>query len=438
MADHQPLHNIHEPGDVRTGGRLTRAGDDDSWKLRNIRGALPLHWDHAEPDLERGALARVEGYWNGSAIEVETLEIVGRSGGRPSVRRRGGAPDLSDVSDARDRLNRMIRRYFRDRDFREVETPCAVPAPGTDIYLEPIGTRSLEDREPRTVEPFLQTSPEFAMKRLLTEGFERIFQLAKVWRDGEVTDLHHPEFTLLEWYRAWEPLESAIRDAEQLVTAACDGEATAAIRTPEGVDRRAIPLDPPFERLTMRKLVEEAAGFDILEALEYESLRRAIVDRDLLQGDLDRRHPPDGGRWDDLFFELMIARIEPHLATKGAVVVTEWPAPLAILARRSEKDPRVAHRFEVYVGGIELANGFDELRDPDIQRRRFEEELDDRASMDRPTLPMPEAFLEALEYGLPPSAGVALGVDRLLMLAVGAPRIDDVAPFAHRPGLRDV
>lgn len=438
MSDHRPLHQIDEPAEVRTAGRLAADAGDAGWMLRNARSALPLRWSGGAPTLEEGALLRVEGYWNGSALAVDTFRVVDRPDGRSTIRRRDAGPDLDDAVDARDRLLETIRSYFRDRDFREVETPHAVPAPGTDIYLEPVGTRSLEERESRTVEPFLHTSPEFAMKRLLTEGLERIFQVARVWRDGEVTDLHHPEFTLLEWYRAWEPLEAVIRDCERIVTAACDGKATAAARTPDGVERRDIDLDPPFERITMRELVREAAGFDLLEHLDYESLRRAIVDRNLLQGDLDRRHPPDDGRWDDLFFELMIARVEPHLARKGAVVVTEWPAPLAVLARKSEEDPRVAQRFEIYVGGVELANGFDELTDPDEQRRRFEEEIADRDSMDRPTLPMPETFLEALEYGLPPSAGVALGVDRLLMLAAGASRIDDIAPFAHRPERGDV
>jgi len=433
MADHRPLHRIDEPGRVRTGGRLELDESDDGWELANAHSSLPVRWRHPPESLESGTLVRVEGRWDGDELTVDSHRICRRSRGESTLPRRTAVPDLAEVVEARDALNRDLRSTLRERDFLEVETPNAVPAPGTDLYLEPVGTRSPEERDSRTVPPYLHTSPEFAMKRLLSEGFERIYQLVKVWRDGEVSELHHPEFTLLELYRAWEGLDAVIEDAERIVAGACDGEATLAERTEQGVEHRRIDLDPPFERVPMPELVREVAGFELVECLEYEDLRREVVRRDLLTGDLDRRHPPEEGRWDELFFELMVARIEPFLAELGAVVVTDWPAPLAILARKSDEDPRLARRFELYVGGIELANGFDELTDPVEQRRRFERERSDRASMDRPALPMPERFLEALRYGLPPSAGVALGVDRLLMLAVGAARLDDVAPFARAP-----
>ena len=377
--------------------------------------------------------------WTGSTLEVEDLELGRACAGESTLGTEG--LDIAEAVVERGRLNTAIRRYFEARDFLEVETPNCVEAPGTDIYLEPVGTRSLEERGRRSLPGFLHTSPEFAMKRLLTEGFERIYQLVKVWRDGEVTDWHHPEFSMLEWYRAWEDVDAIMGDVEQIVAAATDGDAAVVERTTEGEEHRTVPCEPPFRRMTMQELVDEACGFDLLEALDYESLRARVVEHDLLGPGLDRRHPPrdesEEGRWDALFFELMIARIEPHLATLGTVFVTEWPAPLAILAQKSDEDPRVAERFELFVGGIELANGFSELTDPEEQRRRFEHDLEERAAMDKPLLPMPTAFLEGLEYGLPPSSGVALGIDRLLMLRMGASRIDQVAPFAHVPNLRE-
>lgn len=437
VSPHVPLHELDAPMSARTAGRVAASPNDPASRLENAHGAIPVEWSAEREPPTPGTLVEVAGHWNGQRLQIEEHLWVSDGEKSSTMERRDDAPSLSEAISARSSLNRSIRAYFDDAGFLEVETPNAVDEPGTDIYLEPIGTRSLEERTKRTVPPFLHTSPEFAMKRLLAEGLEKIYQLVKVWRDGEITDLHHPEFTLLEWYRAWEPLDAIMADCERIVTDACGESATVVERTPDGREVREVALEPPFERITMRELVGEAAGFDLLDALDYASLRRAVVERDLLRGDLDRRHPPKESRWDDLFFDLMVTELEPRLAKMGAVFVTEWPAPLAVLARKSEADPRIAHRFELFVGGVELANGFDELVDPDAQRTRFERELEERKNMEMPRLPMPERFLGALERGLPRSCGVALGVDRLLMLALGVPRIDDVAPYAHVPKLRD-
>jgi lysyl-tRNA synthetase class 2 len=191
----------------------------------------------------------------------------------------------------------------------------------------------------------------------------------------------------------------------------------------------------PFMRLTMREVVEASCGFDILEALEAPQLAAICRERGLLEGTRGVLEGGPGGelRWDELFFALQVERVDPWLADRGAVFVTEWPAPLAILARRSPDDPRVAERFELYVDGVELANGFQELVDPVEQRARFEAEVRERRRRGLPELPVPERLLAALEDpGMPPSAGVALGVDRLLMLALGVDDIGEVLPFAPR------
>lgn len=309
--------------------------------------------------------------------------------------------------------NKTIRAFFDRRDFLEVETPNWVGAPGTDVHLDPVRAIYEDLHGGREVSGYLHTSPEFAMKRLLVEGLERIWQMCKVWRNGELTPLHNPEFTILEWYRAHEPVEAIIDDVEALARELLGG------------------FDEPFSRMTMQELVEEACGFDILEALEFDALLQICKTEELLSPrSLERAR--EHQQWDELFFELQVTYIDPLLAKQGAVFVTDWPAPLAVLARKSPDDARVAQRFELYIDGVELANGFQELTDPQEQRERFEEDLETRRERGLPEVPMPERFLEALERGMPASSGVAVGVDRLLMLSAGVADIREVAPFAMR------
>lgn len=304
-----------------------------------------------------------------------------------------------DAVRGRAALNAQIRAFFRARDFIEVETPCLVPAAGTDPYLDPIPATLTVGSSQRPMS--LHTSPEFAMKELVAAGLERIYQLCHVWRDGEVTAQHNPEFTLLEWYRAGARYDVIMDDVEELVSLclAFDGA-------------------NPFLRVTMRDAWLQACGIDPIATA----------------GDLDALAKASGvhrwARWDELFFELMLERVEPWLAAQGAVFVTHWPTQLAVLARRCDHDPRVAERFELYVDGVELANGFGELTDPIEQRERFEQDNAQRRALGKPEQPYPQRFLDVLESGLPESSGVALGVDRLLMLRLGADSISEVLPFA--------
>ena len=393
--NYSPLHQLDSTGPVATAGRVRHLDEEDDWRLENARASRRLRLpDELETSSLDGGLA---------------LDRVHRPEGESTVGEEIQDVSIGEALVARDRAKRRARSVFEASDFLEVQTPHAIDAPGTDLYLKPIGTRRLSDQERPLIPSHLHTSPEFEMKRLLTEGAERIYQFAKVWRNGEMTDWHHPEFTLLEWYRAWEELEAIQEDVEAVVEAVVGDTATIVERTSEDTERRTVDLDPPFERVTMQQLVDDACGFDLLEALDYDGLWRACDEHDLLPGRFEARHPREGGRWDDLFFELMVTRIEPELAERGAVFVTEWPAPLAVLARKHADDPRVAERFELYVGGVELANGFHELTDPDEQRSRFEHEIEERSELDMPPLPMPDAFLEALEYGLPRRRGSRSG-----------------------------
>jgi lysyl-tRNA synthetase class 2 len=258
------------------------------------------------------------------------------------------------------------------------------------------------------------------MKRLVAAGFERIYQVCKCFRANEHGAHHSSEFTMIEWYRAFEGIDAIIEDTEQLVAevvAAIAGAPTARI------GERPIDVTPPWRRMTVRDAMSQWANVRIDGAESaadlVDEVRRAGID------------VANGTAWDDAFFAAFLARVEPAIAALDhALILEDWPAPLAALARRKEGDPKTALRFEAYVGGIELANAFDELTDPVEQRARFVEEQRVRAERGRPVYPLDEKLLAALTEGLPPSAGIALGFDRLVMLATGATTIDHVLTFA--------
>src|SRR5271170_7818621 len=275
----------------------------------------------------------------------------------------------------------LMRTFFAQRDFLEVETPLLVPSPGLDLHLEAfeVGTRSSAR--------YLITSPEYQMKRLLGDGYERIFQIAKCFRKGEQGKHHNPEFTMLEWYRANAGIDDVMKDTEDLVAMLSGGRVRLGERT---IDTRA-----PIERWSVCDAFERFAGLG-----EDETL-------DLAANDEER------------YFQLMVESVEPGLAAlEHAVFLVNYPASQASLARRHPDDPRVAERFELYVAGIELCNGFGELVDPVEQRARLERDRAERATRGLPVYPIDERFVDALK-NVPPSGGNALGVDRLVALVCG-------------------
>ena len=303
-----------------------------------------------------------------------------------------------------------IRAFFEARGYLEVETSALVPTPGEEVHLRAFHTR-LQRPDDSTRTLFLHTSPEFAMKRIVSETGQPIFQLARVWRNGEASATHAPEFTLLEWYRPGADLSSLMDETEHLLRAVLPP-----VVSWGGVETR---IDAPFERLTMQEAFRRHVGADLLATAGDAGALAAAAG-------IRRRHDEN---WEDLFFRLLLERIEPHIGRGRPTFLTHWPREQAALARPDPADPRAALRFELYANGLELANAFDELTDPGEQRRRF---LLDRArrralpGYDRQAdWPMDERLLRGLER-LPPCAGIALGFDRLVMLATGAPRIGDV------------
>jgi lysyl-tRNA synthetase class 2 len=324
---------------------------------------------------------------------------------------------------ARSALARRLRDGLEARGYLEVETPIAVPLAGQEPFLRPFETTFTPDlpvpadgvQGARRLH--LHTSPEYAMKRLLARGgFSRCYQLARVFRDGEISRSHNPEFTLLELYAAPGSADTVMADLEQLLFA-CAPEAPA--RKGHGRGSGSISLRPPFERVTSRDAFVRYAGFDPLP-LDAEALAQAARACGV--------RPAAGASWDDVFTQVLLERVEPALGIDRPTFLTDYPASQAALARLKPSDPRVAERFELYAAGLELANGFSELCDAAEQRRRLEQEQELRRSLGREVFPLDERFLAALDH-IPEAGGVALGFDRLLMLLTGAPTIADVLLF---------
>lgn len=306
------------------------------------------------------------------------------------------------VLEARERIVRDVRRRFQDWGFLEVTTPARVRSPGQEVHLDAI---------PAGEGHWLITSPEYHLKRLCAEGLAPLFEIARCWRADETGPHHRSEFTMLEWYRPDVPLEALAGDCEVLVEVAVRAA---------GRDPVALRLGPPFARTTVRDLFAEHAGIALGGDEPAEVLRATALEAGVALG--------SATAWDDIFYQVFLDRIEPVLAQAGPTFVFDWPAPLGALARPKPGDPRLVERFELYAGGLELANAFGELTDPLEQRRRFEEEARTRAARGKAVYPLDEALLAALPR-MPPTAGIALGLDRLIMLALGAGDISDVVAF---------
>ncbi|HEU5094345.1 MAG TPA: EF-P lysine aminoacylase EpmA [Reyranella sp.] len=310
---------------------------------------------------------------------------------------------------ARARLQSSIRQWFVDEGFVEVETPILQVSPGAEVHLSGFATDwETPDGEEEEEVRWLHSSPEFAMKKLLAGGMPKIFQFARVFRNAEGSALHHPEFTMLEWYRAKAGYEALMADCAALL-------ALTGVRALRWDGNVCDPAATP-ERLTVAEAFDRHAGVDLLAAVGNAELLAKQADIAMHAGD----------SWDDVFFRVMFDRIEPRLGMGRPTILYEYPISMAALARAKPDDPRVAERFELYVCGVELANAFGELTDPAIQRARLQADMDEKERLYGLRWPIDADFLAAVDHGLPASSGIALGFDRLVMLATGARHIEDV------------
>jgi elongation factor P--(R)-beta-lysine ligase len=321
--------------------------------------------------------------------------------------------------EARGHLLRALRGFFEARGFAEVDTPALQVSPGLEPHLVAFETTLRRPGE-APVPRYLHTSPEFAMKKLLVAGVPRLFQIAHVFRDEEGGRLHHPEFTMLEWYRAGASYRDIMADCEALLRATAHA---LGVRTLGWDGRQADPAGD-WEYLSVADAFRRYCGIELLATApdpEHPELGR-LADA---AGSLGIA-PHEGDAWEDLFFRILLERIEPRLGLGVPTVLFDYPVSLAALARPKPEDPRVAERFELYACGVELANAFGELTDPAVQRRRFAADQAKKRAVYGRQYPVDPEFIAALELGMPESGGIALGVDRLLMLLTGATSINQV------------
>jgi lysyl-tRNA synthetase class 2 len=336
-------------------------------------------------------------------------------------------PDRAPFLAARGRIRSAVRGWFEGRGFTEVETPALQVSPGNEAHLHAFATEAIGNSGERSAF-FLHTSPEFTAKKLLASGERRIFEMAKVWRNRERGPLHHPEFTMLEWYRAEEPYQTIMADCASLLALAAEAAGARVLSFRDlSVDPHAEP-----ERMTVAEAFAVFASIDLLATVASDG----TTDRD----ELATVARAQGVRvafddsWADVFSRVLVEKIEPNLGQGRATILYEYPTAEAALARRTTHDPRVAERFELYACGVELANCFGELTDAAEQRRRFDAEMAEKQRIYGERYPLDEDFLAALAH-MPQASGGALGFDRLVMLAAGASRIEQVlwAPVAEAP-----
>jgi lysyl-tRNA synthetase class 2 len=319
-----------------------------------------------------------------------------------------------------------IRAYFLAENFAEVETPALQISPGNEVHLQAFATEMKGPRPGASQKLYLHTSPEFTMKKLLVAGMPRIFQLAHAFRNGERSSLHHPEFLMCEWYRAQAGLADIMQDCITMVRSAAQASARKSFAA------NGMSCDPfrEWERLSVADAFRRYVDIDLLAtAPDPHAPDAALLARETERAGI--RNAADDS-WDDLFFRIMGEKIEPKLGKDQPTFLCDYPISMAALARPNANDPRVAERFELYICGIELANAFGELTDVAEQRRRFTADVALKQKLYGEDYPVDEDFLKALEHGMPDAAGIAFGIDRLVMLCAGAANIEDIlwAPVA--------
>ena len=322
---------------------------------------------------------------------------------------------------ARGRILAAVREFFAARGYVEVDTPALQVSPGLEPHLKAFATVLHDPRDGADHRRYLHTSPEFAMKKLVAAGLPRIWQLAHVFRDGERSATHHPEFAMLEWYRAGAGYQDLMAECEALLRAVQEAAGAEALRW----QGRTADARQPWRRLTVADAFGQYASIDLPATGDDAARLGAAAARIGIA-------PHPGDDWETLFFRIFLDRIEPHLGIGAPAILYDYPVSMAALSRPKPEDPRLAERFELYVCGLELANAFGELTDAAEQRRRFVADQAKKQALYGETYPVDEDFLAALEHGMPDCAGIALGFDRLVMLATGAAHIEDVlwAPVA--------
>jgi elongation factor P--(R)-beta-lysine ligase len=402
-------------------GRLTAAGPV-SGAIADERGTVAFSWPSSDDGATAGDIVAAEGETRNGAFSARRVQVLvtatsAMDAGTDWTRFNADSGRLRCNLRIRAQVQACIREFFVDHGYLEVETPIFVSGTGMESHLDFFHTEFCGGRE--RLQGVLAPSPEHHMKRLLGAGFERIFQLTRCFRNGERSALHNPEFTMLEWYRAYSTYDTLIEDVEALTASVMRATRGSSVLVLGG-DR--VDLARPWPQLTVTEAFDRFGGVRLDQCADAESLRRAALAQGASSITAD-------DSWEDAFHKLLIERVEPGLASMGAVFLKDYPIALGALARRKSGAEHLAERVEAYVGGIELANGFGELNDPAEQAERFQVEARRRDAASMPAVPLDEPFLRMLSAGMAPAAGMALGVDRLVMLCSGAATVGDVIAF---------
>ncbi len=316
------------------------------------------------------------------------------------------------LAKSREKILQKIRAFFNANDFIEVETPIMVKIPGSEPHLTPFETGLIVKEQSTSL--YLNTSPELQMKKLLAKGLEKIFNITKVFRNGEIySKTHNPEFTMLEWYRKNSDYFEIMQDTENLIKSLAGDKII--------YQGKTVNLADKWDRKTTNQLFQEYLAIDLLENRDYQTFQKTAQKHSYdINGCTD---------WDDIFFKLFLNHIEPHLGSEKPIFVYDYPSSQAALARKKTDEPFFAERFELYIANMELCNAFSELIDAKEQRERLIEDQETRKKLNKTVFEIDEEFLESLESISQPCAGNALGIDRLIMLLLDNASIEDVLLF---------
>lgn len=326
---------------------------------------------------------------------------------------------LKEIQIQRSKINNLIRDFFAERGFIEMQTPALVKCAGQEPYLSPVKA-IIEDDRNKKYKGFLITSPEYSLKKLLAAGFDKIFEMAKVFRSNEsFGGIHNPEFTMLEWYRTNSNYNQIMKDTEELIYFLAKKMKGSGIIS---YQRQKINLALPWPRITVKSLFQKYAGINLDKAKTLKNFKKQIKNKNYLKFD----------DWNDIFYLIFLNEIEPNFPKDRPIIVYDYPLPQASLARKKSEKSFYAERFEVYIGGMELANAFSELTDAKEQDKRFKEERSLRKKMRGNDIDIDKDLIHALELHIPPSGGIALGVERLQMILLDAKDINEILPFPAR------
>lgn len=332
--------------------------------------------------------------------------------------------DLKKTQIQRSKINDLIRCFFKQRGFLEVQTATIVKCAGQEPYLAPM-TIGLADEKNKKYKGYLITSPEYCLKKLLVAGFEKVFELAKVFRSNEsFGGSHNPEFTMLEWYRTNSNYKQIMKDTEYLIYFLNKKINNSDYLT---YQKRKINIKPPWPKISVKELFLKYAKINLDKAENLKSFKKQLKNKKYL----------NCNDWNDLFYLIFLNQIESNLPKDRPLIIFDYPLPQASLAKRKNKNSFYAERFEVYIGGMELANAFSELTDAEEQYKRFKEEQLLRKKLKKDIIPIDKDFIHALELQMPLSGGIALGVERLQMLLLDIREINDLLLFPAEQLFKD-